>query len=114
MKDQEHLDLDYIHRPPFNFKYGDNPFEKIEYGKVTKENPKISQRMELKSPTYKLGANFFKKMNSERFDYKHKYHNYGPIQGNIINEHFGQNLVDERQEANEKLMNKTLWKRKNS
>jgi len=53
-------------------------------------------------------------MNSERYDYHHKYNNYGPIQGNIINEHFGQNLVDKRQESNEKLMHRTLWKRKNS
>ena len=52
-----------------DFKHYDDPFMKHKHILKNERQPPISQMIRNKETSYKLGYDFLKQMNSERYDY---------------------------------------------
>lgn len=89
-RDSNAKEIVRVKRPKFDFPhvYGADPFERPEHRRQ-KGEIKISNQYKGNCPSYKLGYDFLKQMNSERYDYKYKYEGHGTTNGPLIREKFG-------------------------
>ena len=81
-----------MYGPMFDFKQHQNPFKNYNFD--FKDNTKISSQYESKETPYKLGYDFLKRANAERYDYQYKYYEKGVTNGMYIREHYGADLVE--------------------